>query len=274
MKKFLILSFYLLFTTLSVQSQTYEELVHKSLDYLDSKDYAAAEQTLKEAMRKEPANPGNILLLSNLGTIQRALGKTEEALISYNSALSKYPKTVPVLMNRAALFCEIDSLDLAMRDYNIILSINPENITALLQRGLLYLNEKNLLAAEHDFNQILAIQPKNIQAKSNLAFALKSRGDWENAEKEYTDLIYDNRSISDLYVNRAECYLNLNKLGRANEDLKKADELGYDDPFLFILKGQLNLQQFDKGAAKQNFEKALSLGANKEVIEQYLLLCK
>lgn len=274
MKKSFFLSFLLVFTVIKVYSQTYEELVSKSVDYVESKDFAAAEQVLQEAMRKEPANPGNILLLSNLGTIQRTLGKPDDALISYNSALSKYPKTISILMNRAALFCELDSLNLAMRDYNVVLSVSPDNIPALLQRGLLYLNEKNLLAAENDFNHILEIQPQNIQAKSNLAFALKKRGDWINAEKEYTDLIYDNRSIPDLYVNRAECYLNLNKLGRASEDLRKGQELGYDDAFLYILKGQLNLQQFDKAVAKQNFEKALSLGANKEAIDQYLLLCK
>lgn len=244
------------------------------MDYIDAKEYAAAEQSLKEAMRKEPANKGNILLLSNLGTIQRALGKPEEALISYNAALSQYPQATALLMNRAALYCEIDSLDLAMRDYNVILSLDADNIQALDQRALLYLSQKNLLAAESDFEHILEIQPKNLKAKSSLAFAQKSRGDWEAAEAAYTDLIYENKNISDLYVNRAECYLQLKKLGRAQDDLQKAEKLGYDDAFLYILKGQLALQQFDKLVAKQNFEKALEEGANKEVIEQFLLLCK
>lgn len=274
MKKYLFVSFCFLFLGISLQAQTYEDLVAKSVDYIDTKDYAAAEQTLKEAMRKEPGNKGNVLLLSNLGTIQRALGKPEDALISYNSALSKYPNTIPILINRAALYCEIDSLDLAMRDYNIILSIDADNVQALDQRGLLYLSQKNLLAAESDFEHILEIYPKNIKAKSSLAFAQKSRGDWQAAEEAYTDLIYDNKNLSDLYVNRAECYLQLKKLGRAQDDLQKAEKLGYDDAFLYILKGQLALQQFDKLVAKQNFEKALELGANKDVIQQYLVLCK
>ena len=274
MKKYILISICFLLVTMGLRAQTYEDLVNKSLDYIERKDYQAAEQTLKEAMRREPANKGNILLLSNLGTIQRALGKPEEALLSYNAALSKYPKTPTLLMNRAALYCEIDSLDLAMRDYNIILSMDADNIQALDQRGLLYLSQKNLLAAETDFEHILEIQPKNLKAKSSLAFAQKSRGDWEAAEEAYTDLIYDNKNISDLYVNRAECYLQLKKLGRAKEDLQKAQQMGYDDAFLYILKGQLALQQFDKLVAKQNFEKALELGANKEVIDQYLLLCK
>lgn len=274
MNKNLFLVGVLLLVTFSLSAQTYEELVSKSTDYLDAEEYEAAAETLKEAMRKEPGNEGNILLLSNLGTIQRGLGKYKEALISYNSALAKYPTAVFMLKNRASLFCEMDSLDAAMRDYNIILSIEEDNIEALYNRGLLYMSQRNLLAAENDFEQILDIQPNNIKAKSSLAFLLKSRGDWEEAEKRYTDLIYTYKSLSDLYVNRAECYIRLRKLARAKDDLQKALELGYDDPLLYILRGQLNLEQFDKFMAKKDFEKALELGANKEVIKDYLLLCK
>lgn len=271
-KYFSIVSFFLI--SFFSSAQTYEELVSKSLDYLDAKEYAAAEMTLKEAMRKEPANEGNILLLANLGTIQRKLGKSEEALISYNSALSKYPNNIFVLQNRAALYCEVDSLKAAMRDYNIILSIDEKNIEALYRRGLIFMSEKNQLAAENDFEQILVIDPDNFLALNGLAFALKSRGEWIEAEEKYTDLIFKNKNQAEFYVNRAECYLQLNKKGRAKSDLDKAQQLGYNDPLLYILKGQLDIHQFDKFSAKQNFEKALEMGANKEIIKQYLLLCK
>ncbi|QIK55907.1 tetratricopeptide repeat protein [Dysgonomonas sp. HDW5B] len=255
-------------------AQTYEELVSKSLDYLDAKEYAAAELALKEAMRKEPANEGNILLLANLGTIQRHLGKSEEALISYSSALSKYPNNIFVLQNRAALYCELDSLNAAMKDYNIILSMDEKNIEALYRRGLIFMSEKNLLAAESDFEQILEINPENVLALSSLAFSLKSRGEWIEAEDKYTDLIFKYKNQPEFYVNRAECYLQLDKKGRAKSDLDKAQQLGYNDPLLYILKGQLDIHQFDKFSAKRNFEKALEMGANKEIIKQYLLLCK
>lgn len=271
-KYFFIATFFLV--SFFSSAQTYEELVSKSLDYLDAKEYAAAELALKEAMRKEPANEGNILLLANLGTIQRHLGKTGEALISYNSALSKYPNNIFVLKNRAALYCELDSLKAATKDYNIILSIDEKNIEALYRRGLIFMSEKNLLSAESDFEQILEIKPDNLLALSSLAFALKSRGEWSDAEEKYTDLIFKYKSQPEFYVNRAECYLQLNKQGRAKSDLDKAQQLGYNDPLLYILKGQLDIHQFDKFSAKRNFEKALEMGANQEIIKEYLLLCK
>lgn len=264
----------LLFFAFNSFSQTYEELVSKSLDYIDSKEYVAAEETLKQAMRKEPANPGNILLLSNLGTVQRELGKSQEALISYSSALSKYPDNVFVLQNRAALLCEMDSLNAAMRDYNVILSLDENNIEALYRRGLIYMSEKNYLAAETDFEKVIEIKPNYLPAHNSLLYTIKSREDWQEAESKYTDLIYEYKDIPQFYVGRAECYLNLKKLARAKEDLNKALELKYNDPTLYMIRGQLNLQQFDKFSARQDFMKAKELGADEKIIDEYLSLCK
>lgn len=274
MNRFFLLVIVFSLSSFASFAQTYEELVNKSLDYLEAKEYEAAEITLMEAMRKEPANKGNALLLSNLGTIQRKLGKYDKALISYNSVLVNFPNTIFALQNRAALYCEIDSLEAAKRDYSIILSIDDDNIDALYSRGLIYMSEKNLLAAEEDFENILKIDSENIQAQSSLAFLLKSRGDWTEAEDKYTDLIYKYKKQPIFYVNRAECYLELRKLARAKADLQKAHELGYDDALLYILRGQLNLFQFDKLAAKADFLTAQKQGANPELIRDYLKMCK
>jgi len=264
----------LLLLVFNAFSQSYEDLVSKSLDYIDAKEYEAAEETLKQAMRKEPANAGNILLLSNLGTIQRNLGKKQDALISYTSALSKYPNNAFVLQNRAALLCEMDSLNAALADYNIILSFDKDNMEALYRRGLIYLSEKNYLAAESDFEQAISINPNYIPAQTSLAFSMKSKGDWTQAEEKYTDLIYKYKTNPDLYIGRAECYLNLKKLARAKDDLHKAKELKSQSPMLYIVSGQLNLQQFDKYSATQDFMKAQELGADEKLIKEYLSLCK
>lgn len=264
----------LLFLAFNSFSQTYEELVSKSLDYVDAKEYAAAEETLKQAMRLEPANPGNVMLLTNLGTVQRELGKKQEALISYSSALAKYPRNVFLLENRAALLCDIDSLSAAMRDYNVILSIDEKNIDALYRRGLIYMSDKNYLAAEADFEKVLELSPDNISAHNNLLLTIRVREDWDEAESKYTDLIYKYKSVPEFYIGRAECYLNLKKLARAKADLGKAVELKSDNPLLYIIRGQLNLQQFDKFSARQDFNKAKELGVDEELINEYLLLCK
>ena len=80
MRTFLIIIGLFLFIGNSF-AQSYEELIEKSYDFVDKGDLVSAEESLKAAMRKEPANPLNYALLTNLGTIQRRQGKLEEALI-------------------------------------------------------------------------------------------------------------------------------------------------------------------------------------------------
>ncbi|NDV96300.1 hypothetical protein D0T84_15465 [Dysgonomonas sp. 521] len=273
MKK--LYTFVLLFTlTFSIWAQTYEEMVTRAMDYVDLKDYAAAEQAMIAALRKEPANPNNIMLMVNLGTIQRNLGQFEDALVSYNVAIEKYPEKTFLRHSRAALYCDMGRFEDAMKDYNTIVLTDTEDIEALYRRGLLYLANKNLLAAEEDFDNILEKAPENMQGKMGLALLMKRRGEFKEAEDIYSDLIYKYRNNADLYFNRAECYLQLDKLARTNEDINKAIELGYNDPLIFLLRGQLRLAQYDKRLAKEDFLKAQEMGVDEATIADLLKLCK
>ena len=91
MRTFLIIIGLFLFIGNSF-AQSYEEFIEKSYDFVDKGDLVSAEESLKAAMRKEPANPLNYALLTNLGTIQRRQGKLQDALVSYTSALSGHPQ--------------------------------------------------------------------------------------------------------------------------------------------------------------------------------------
>lgn len=273
MKKIFVIAFLLLCTTI-LSAQTYEEMVTKSMDYLDKEDYFSAEQALKAALRKEPANPNNVMLMVNLGTIQRNLGKYDEALVSYNIAIDRFPEKIFLRHSRAALYCEMGEYGEAMKDYNAILLSAPNDLEALYRRGLLHLYNKELLKAEDDFEKINSLAPENLQGKMGIALIMKRRGNWKEAEEYYTDLIYKNKSNAELYFNRAECYLQLNKLARTNEDINKSLELGISDPLIYILRGQLRLAQYDKRMAKEDFMKAQEMGVSEAIVSDFLRLCK
>lgn len=258
----------------SVSAQSYEEVVTKAMDFVEQKDYVAAEEMMKLAMRKEPANPNNILLMVNLGTIQRDLGKLDEALVSYNVAVEKYPDNIHIRHSRASLYCEMNRFDEALIDYNTILLKEPLDIDALYSRGLIYLSDKNLFSAEEDFKKINEINPDNLKGKYGLASIMKRRGQWGEAKEVYSYLIYKNENVADFYFNRAECYIGLNKLSKALSDIKKAMDLGYEDPGVYILRGKIRLAQYDKKFAKDDFIKAKELGADPEYIDELIASCK
>ena len=68
------------FSTFYVSGQSYEQWIDRYFDHLEADSLEAAENDLKQALKKDPANIQNAMLLSNLGTIQRSIGKNKEAL--------------------------------------------------------------------------------------------------------------------------------------------------------------------------------------------------
>lgn len=255
-------------------SQTYQELINRAIEYTEQNDYAAAEQVYKAALKKDPANPNNVLLITNLATIQRTLGKYDDALLSYNIVISKYPNANILLHSRAALYCEMNDYDNALKDYNSIINNDPMDIDAIYRKGLIHLSQKNIFAAEEDFDRILEIDSKSLLGRSGLAMVMKARSEWEDAEMAYTKLISENINNPGLYLNRAECYLELKKLARTQSDIDKMIELDYDDAPLYILRGKLRLAQYDKSSAKGDFMKAKEKGADETMINNLLQMCK
>lgn len=252
----------------------YEDYVKDALNYTDAREFSAAEQAYKAALRAEPANPGNVMLLMNLGSIQRYLKKYDEALISYNIVVQKHPTLSYILNSRALLYYEMERYDDALKDYSTILLHEPDNIDALYERALVYITLKRLDEADGDFKKILSIDKDNYKGRFGTALILKRNGEWEEAEQVYSDLIYENKRQGELYANRAEAYLYLKKLRNMKEDLDKAISYGYNDVSVYILRGQYQLAQYDKEAAKKEFIKAKEMGANEELVDDFLKLCK
>lgn len=273
MKKIYLLLFSFL-VVCPLVAQTYEDMVNKAFDFTEQKNYAAAEEMMKLAMRKEPANPNNILLMVNLGTIQRNLGKLEEALISYSIAVEKYPENIPIRHSRASLFCEMNRYGGALIDYSTILLKDPLDIDALYSRGLIHLSNKSILAAEADFTKIYEQNAENIKGRMGLAAVMKARKEWKEAEEVYSYLIYRHENFAELYFYRAECYIGLDKLSKALSDIKKAIDLGCNESGIYVLRGKIRLAQYDKKFAKDDFLKAKELGADTEYIDKLIAACK
>ena len=255
-------------------AQNYDELIENSFKYIETEDLQSAEIALKEAMKLEPANPRNVLLLSNLGTIQRQLGKREDAIISYTAALSRAPRNVTFLSNRASLYAEMGQPENAITDYTSLIWIEPNNEDALYERGILYLQVKNYPAAQTDFEKIIELNPNTLQGRMGIASLTKLQKEYDESERIYIFLIDKVQDNADLYAGRAELYLLMGKNARAMSDINKSISLNPNDPYTYILRARVKLLQYEKKSARTDIEKAMSLGYDKKAAEELLLLCK
>ncbi len=269
MRKYFVLCT-LLGCVLNTQAQTYQQWVEKSVEAVEKKDYQTAQTALKQALVQEPANPNNTLLLINLGTVQRYLKLYAEALNSYNAALAKYPDNVGMLHSRASLYCEMEKWNEALLDYNHILHTDKNNYQAYGQRAMLLVQQKKYSEAYADYAKLEELKPNLPDGLMGKALIAKMEQKWSEAEEIYTTLTYRYKNRGDLYAHRAECYLHLNKLARTQQDIEKAISLNYTDPYVYVLRGQLRLKQYDKGAAVKDFLQAKSLGYNPSVIDEYI----
>lgn len=255
----------------TLRAQTYEEMIRKSYEYADRGDLPAAEEALKAAMHAEPANKNNFALLSNLGTIQRQQGKTDEALVSYTAALSLQPKNKLILSNRAELYVEMGETEKALSDYQALLLLDPLDLDAYYRRGMLYIEMKDYMLADEDFEKIMSIDKESEQGRFGFALLDKARGNYEDSEAILSYLIEKSRTPLQYYEERAELYFRMKKNARAMADLNKIFAETNDVPaHLYVLRGKIKLAQFEKESAAIDFKKALELGYDKAVIDELI----
>lgn len=258
------------FLAAGINAQTYENWIEKSFDDLEKNDLTAAEESLQNALKLEPANPNNFALLTNLGTIQRQLGKTEEALLSYSAALSRIPTNKSLLETRASLYVELGDNEKAINDFTTILHLEPDNQEALYYRGLLYLEEDNLLMAENDFARILEVNDKTVKGRVGYALMEKIRGNFDESEKIYNYLISKLPRDWSLYEGRADLYFQMGKNARAMADINKIFTESEPSAFLYVLRGKIKLAQYEKEAAMKDFTKAIEMGYDPQKLKELL----
>lgn len=252
------------------QAQTYNEWIDKSFKALEAKDTVSAEACLKNALRTEPANAQNSLLLSNLGTIQRQMGHREDALASYSNGLLFAPNSVAIFMNRAALYLEMDSIQSALNDYNRAIALDGKELDALNMRANIYLEKSDTVAARKDFQKILEIQPNNRDGKKGLALIYKLQGNYQEAEKLYNSLVKSNLIDPELFFNRAELYFFNNKYDKALTDITKSIDQDKTNPAAYFLRGKINWNLYERIEAKQDFLKARELGFDAKQVDVWL----
>ena len=125
-----------------LSAQTYDEWISHGMDAVERDSLFQAEEAFKKALQLDPSNMRNALLFSNLGTVQRRMGKNKEAIESYSLALNLTPYSITMLLNRASLYLDMDYLDKAYLDYCNVIDLDEGNLEALQFRAYIYMRRR------------------------------------------------------------------------------------------------------------------------------------
>ncbi len=257
-------------TLSGLQAQSYNDWVEKAMKAIDNKDWAEAVVCFKSALRVEPANSQNAILLSNMGTAQREMGKPREAIESYTHALLFAPKSVTLLLNRAAALLQTDSIGAAGRDYDRAIELDARCIEGLNSRALLRLSLKDTAGARMDWERVLALKPFHFGAKSGMALYYKLRGQFAESEKIYNSLLEIEPLNRELLMHRAELFYMSGKANRALTDANKLLEADKTDSYAFMLRGKIYVALFERKLAFFDFETARKMGHDPREVSAWL----
>ncbi len=239
---------------------TYDGWITASFDALDEDNNQRAEQCLKNAMRLEPANPQNGLLFVNLGTIQRRLGKLQDAEISYTCAISLLDENTVAYSTRASLYAEIEQYQKAIDDYSVVISRNPQDEDALYERALCRLMNNDTIGARLDLETIDKFNPKSAKSRLGMAMVYKAMGENAMAVELYDALIKANPKSWSLLRDRAEVYFFSKRLGAAMLDIDKSIQMNGRDPLSYFLRAKIRWAKGDREYARRDLNRAIELG--------------
>ena len=247
----------------------YFQCVDSAQTYIYSHDWPAAEQWLLKAFKTDPDNPSNSMVLSNIATLQRYQGKLSEAVKNYSLALDMTPHAVTLLLNRAALYVEMDSIVRAIDDYERVCELDMYNTEARYSLGVLAMEQGDSKRAEDLFNEIKHINPNSGLYHEGMGLLHKRNGNHARAAELFTQVIKVQPS-SQLLAHRADCYLAMKKLNDAEADIRTALEMTPDDPFLYVLRAKLNKLRFQRDDMNRDIDTAVSLGLSRDYITKTL----
>jgi protein O-GlcNAc transferase len=138
---------------------------------------------LCRAILRVDANHVEALYL--LGVVQSRLGRSKEAVASYDRALAIKPDYAEVLTNRGVALWDLKRFEDALASYERALAIKPDYAEALNNRGVTLQDLKRFEEALASYERALAIKPDHAEALNGRGLALQGLKRFEDALASY-----------------------------------------------------------------------------------------
>ncbi len=237
----------------------YMQLVEWADEAVAKSDWERAITCLQEAMRTEPSNPLNIMLLSNMGMMQYYAGEDSLALRTLSEARAIAPASTVILTNRARVLTGMGRTDDAMRDYDMVLEMDSTCADAYADRASLLTALNRLSEAEKDAVKFRSLRPDDPHGALLLAVIYSNTNRAADAIPLYTELI-NAKPEAVYYSARAMCRMLGGEFFEAADDIARGLELDPEDGELYFSRAYLNHLRFRDVDRDADAKRAVELG--------------
>ena len=163
----------LLALTMSLFAQDFRTLCNSGIKHIADRNYKKATECFMKATELGENEQELTYAYANLAYSQQMCGELDKALKSYNTAIGNDNSKIALMLQRANIFLQLDSLKKALADYDNILAKEPSNSGALFFRATIYSEMDEYRKAKEDYLKLLSLEPDNDNVKLGLALLYK-----------------------------------------------------------------------------------------------------
>lgn len=230
-------------------------------------DWPEAERILLEALRSEPANPLNSLLLSNLGIVRARQEKYDEALEALDAAIAMAPASTVAVSNRGRVNAMCGRAAQAYDDFSTALRLDPALDDVRLARAAVSLQLRRPEEAKADYKKIIDTDGRNADALAGMAHALEAVNDNEGALQYYNRSLAE-RANPDILLDRALLKTRLGDLRGADADVREGLQRWGTNGNLILMRGYLARLRYRNQDAGDDLRQARRYGADPDLVHQ------
>lgn len=262
--------------TAAQQKQSYMELAARADSLMGASKWAEAAATYREAMRSEPANGLNPLLMCNLGLCLNESGDVNGAIEVLSDARRMMPRSTAAALNRAQVFRGAGLYEEARGDLSDALAIDSTLVEARLVRGMIALQAGSLDSAATDFRILSGLKGEEARVAAATGNALLSmaRGEYLQAIPSLSTLVEKYPADVDWLSRRALCRLLSGDPAGASEDIATAMRLAPEEGELWLYRAMLGRLRFRNEEAKYDARHAVTLGLDPDYVDAMMKLVK
>lgn len=249
----------------TIDENPYYILMGEAEKAIADENYEEAAARLIDAMAVEPDNPGNLLLMTNLGMVYSCLDRDSLAIATLDEVNRRAPNMSVALLNRGRIKLKLNKNDEALDDFNKVISIDSLNADARYFRGMMALYGGDKVTAETDLNVIKNSQPDRVRTWAALG-ALYSMTGRDNEAIKYFEKLIEKEPSPEYFANLAGCYLAVENLTEASRVISEGLKLYSRDPELYYYRAWLNRDRFRLDDAHNDAKLAIKYGASQKKV--------
>lgn len=234
-----IISFLSLATSLNAKSSILKDTYAftRGVEAFNEWKYDDAMDWFIKELSDHPNNGYAYFYISILHSADKEYGK---ALTAIDNAIKNIPKKdkeweASAFAARSDIYTELGDTLKALNDLTKAIQINPTNSKLFNARAQLNYELKNYDLSDADYQKAIDLDQGDVMGYLGIGRNANAQERWDEAIKQFNQVIKLSPDYSSGYSFRAEAYIGLQKWAEATDDIVKASDIDVDDKAFYLM---------------------------------------